>query len=87
MRCIRFIRFGPGSESNESNAARAAPRTLDSDTTPDSRASDSDASNGPNTSQVLALGPALDALDALASGQALTLANLLTRKSWPWARL
>ena len=55
-RFMRFIRFGPGSESNASNASKVAPRTFDPDTTPDSRASDSDESNGSNASQVLALG-------------------------------
>ena len=59
-----------------------APRTLDSDTIPDARASDSDAANGSNASQVLALGPTLDACDAFASGQALTLMHLLNLKSW-----
>ena len=44
-------------------------------------------SNGSNASQVLALGPTFDALDALAAGQALTLMNLVNLKSWPWARL
>ena len=54
---------------------------------PDSGASEYDESNGSNASQVLALGPTFDALDAFASGQALTLMNLLSLKSWPWARL
>ena len=67
--------------------SKAAPRTLDSDTTPDSGASASDESNGSNTSQVLALGPTLDAFDSFAAGQALTLLNLPNLKSWPWARL
>ena len=58
------IRFGPGSESNASNESKVAPRTLDSDTTPDARASDSDAANGSNASQVLALGPTLDSLNS-----------------------
>ena len=63
-----------------------APRTLDSDTTPDARASDYDASNGSNTSQVLALGPALDALDsfgALESDQGRNRINLMNRKWRP----
>ena len=59
-----------------------APRTFDSDTTPDSGASASDESNRSNASQVLALGPTLDACDAFASGQALTLMHLLNLKSW-----
>ena len=62
---------------------KVAPRTLDSDTAPDARASDADAANGSNASQVLALGPTFDSLDALASGQALTLMSLLNLKSWP----
>ena len=45
-----------------------APRTLDSDTTPDSRASDSDASNGSTASQVLALGPTLDSFRCIRFG-------------------
>ena len=53
----------------------------------DAGGSDSDESNGSNASQVLALGPTFDSLDALASGQALTLTNLLSLKSRPWARL
>ena len=44
-----------------------APRTLDSDTTPDARASGSDAANGSNASEVLALGPTLDSLDSFDS--------------------
>ena len=59
--CMRFIRFGPGSASNESTPSKVAPRTFDPDTPPDSRASDSDESNGSTASQVLALGPTLDA--------------------------
>ena len=66
---------------------KVAPRTLDSDTTPDSGASASHASSGANASQLLALGPTLDSVDSFASGQALTLMNLPNRKSWPWARL
>ena len=62
---------------------KLAPRTFDSDTTPDARASASDESNGSNASQVRALGPTLDYLHSLALGQALTLVNLLNRKSWP----
>ena len=54
---------------------------------PDAGASDGDESNGSNASQVLALGPTFDALDALAAGQALTPMSLLNLKSWPWARL
>ena len=54
---------------------------------PNSGASESDEANGSNASQALALGPTFDALDALASGQALTLMNLLSLMSWPWARL
>ena len=50
---------------------------------PKSGASESDESNGSTASQVLALGPTLDAFDALASGQALTLMSLLNLKSWP----
>ena len=61
---------------------KVAPRTFDSDTTPDSGASASDESNRSNASQVLALGPTLDACDAFASGQALTLMHLLNLKSW-----
>ena len=38
-RCIRPTRFGPGSESNASTASKVAPRTFDSDTTPDAGAS------------------------------------------------
>ena len=53
----------------------------------DAGGSDYDEANGSNASQVLALGPTFDSLDALASGQALTLMNLLNLKSWPWARL
>ena len=49
---------------------------------PDARASGSDAANGSNASEVLALGPTLDAFDAFASGQALTLMHLLNQKSW-----
>ena len=45
-----------------------APRTLDSDTTPDSRASESDASNGSTASQVLALGPSLDSFRCIRFG-------------------
>ena len=41
------------------------------DTTPDSRASDSDASNGSTASQVLALGPTLDSLDSVYAFDAL----------------
>ena len=33
FRCIRCIRFGPWSESTESNASKVAPRTLDSGST------------------------------------------------------
>ena len=66
---------------------KVAPRTLDSDTPPDARASDYDASNGSNASQVLALGQTLDSLDSLDWGQALTLMNLLALKSWPWGLL
>ena len=53
---------------------------------PNSGASESDEANGSNASQALALGPTFDALDALASGQALSLMKLLNLKSWPWAR-
>ena len=63
------------------------PGLWDSDTTPDARASDADASNGSTASQVLALGPTLDSLDASDSGQALTFMNLLALKSWPWGRV
>ena len=45
-----------------------APSTLDSDTAPDARASESDASNGSNASQVLALGPTLDAFRGIRFG-------------------
>ena len=45
VRSMCLIRFGPGSESNESNESKVAPRTVDADTTPDARASDSDASD------------------------------------------
>ena len=53
----------------------------------DAGGSDSDESNGSNASQVLALGPTFDSRESFASGQALTLMNLLNQKSWPWARL
>ena len=53
---MRFMRFGPGSESNASNASEVAPRTFDPDTTPDSPASDSDEPNGSNASQSPGLG-------------------------------
>ena len=66
---------------------KVTPRTFDSDTTPDAGASASGESNRSNASQVLALGPTLDASPALAAAQALTLLNLLNLKSWPWARL
>ena len=83
-RCIRFIRFGRGSESNESNESKKGHPGLSIQTPPPkSGASESDESNGSTASQVLALGPTLDALDALASGQALTLMSLLNLKSWP----
>ena len=85
-RFIRFISFGPGSESNESNASKVAPRPLDSDITPDSRASDPDASNGYNASQVLALGPTLDSLDSfdsLDSDQGSNQMNLVNREWHP----
>ena len=62
------------------------PRTLDSDTTPNARASDSDASNGSTASQVLALGPTLDSLNsfgALDSDQGPNLMNLMNRKWGP----
>ena len=86
-RFIWCIRFGRGSESNESKPSQLAPRTFDSDTPPDAGASDGDESNGSNASQVLALGPTLDSLDALDSGQALTLMQLLALTSWPWGRV
>ena len=38
-RFMRFIRFGPGSESNASTASKVAPRTFDSDPPPDAGAS------------------------------------------------
>ena len=63
-----------------------APRTLDSDTTPDARASGSDAANGSNASEVLALGPTLDSLDAcdsLDSDQDPNLMDLMHRKWHP----
>ena len=85
-RCIRFIRFGRGSESNESNESKIAPRTVAADTTPDSRASDSDASNGSTASQVLALGPTLDSLNSfgsLDSDQGPNLMNLMNRNWGP----
>ena len=75
---------GPGSESKPLMNRTLAPSSVDSDTPPDSRASASGESSWPNASQVLALRPTLDPFESLASGQALTLMNLLSRKSWPW---
>ena len=40
--------------------------------------------NGSSASQVLAMGPSVDAFAALAAGQALTIMHLLNLKSWPW---
>ena len=61
-----------------------APRTLDSDTTPDARASGSDAANGSNASEVLALGPTLDALDSLDSLDSDQDPNLMNRMHRKW---
>ena len=87
-RFIRLMKSGPGPAANESNEAnKVAARTLDADTARAAGASGADEANGSNASQVLALGPNIDSLDALASGQALTRMNVLNLKSWPWARL
>ena len=90
-RFIRWIRFGPGTESNESNESnesKVAPRTFDSDTTSPMQVP-LNLMNlmGSNAAQVLAVGSTFDALDAVAAGQALTLMMRLSLKSWPWARL
>ena len=61
-----------------------APRTLDSDTTPDARASGSDAANGSNASEVLALGPTLDALDSFYSLDSDQDPNLMNRMHRKW---
>ena len=61
-----------------------APRTLDSDTTPDARASGSDAANGSNASEVLALGPTLDALDSFDSFDSDQDPNLMNRMHRKW---
>ena len=89
FRCIRFIRFGPGSESNASTDSKSAPRACDSDPTPMQVPFASNASNALKRVECISR-PGLGAyfrgircISFVASGQGPNRMHLMHLKSWP----